>query len=294
MLTNLPQESLCCENGFFWGGVLFMKYEYDSDNIFAKILREEIPKKTVIETKLSLAFEDIKKYCKEIIIQTDPRLVSIFERSFSKKIKFCSIDEKICEKKYDYHLSTSSLPKFFRNNINSFSKKTDGWLLPNRTRSKKLKNMITQKEKKIIGVSWFTAQNKENSDQHNIKLKKLICCLSKKNVEIVNLQYGEVNNEIIEIEKDTGIKIHQISEIDNWKDIDGLASLIDACDEVISIDNVTLHLAGAIGKKSKALLKNPPDWRWGHNRQNSFWHSAVELYNKDGSNIFEKFSKKPA
>ena len=40
-------------------GVLSMKYEYDSDNIFAKILREEIPNKTVIETKLSLAFEDI-------------------------------------------------------------------------------------------------------------------------------------------------------------------------------------------------------------------------------------------
>ena len=43
---------------WIWG-VLSMKYEYDSDNIFAKILREEIPNKTVIETKLSLAFEDI-------------------------------------------------------------------------------------------------------------------------------------------------------------------------------------------------------------------------------------------
>ena len=36
-----------------------MGYEYNTDNIFAKILRSEIPSKTVIETEYSLAFEDI-------------------------------------------------------------------------------------------------------------------------------------------------------------------------------------------------------------------------------------------
>lgn len=37
-----------------------MSYEYDSQNIFAKILRGEIPNKTVLETEHSLAFEDIQ------------------------------------------------------------------------------------------------------------------------------------------------------------------------------------------------------------------------------------------
>lgn len=36
-----------------------MNYEYDDGNIFAKILRGEIPNKTVLETDHSLAFEDI-------------------------------------------------------------------------------------------------------------------------------------------------------------------------------------------------------------------------------------------
>ena len=36
-----------------------MPYEYDDQNIFAKILRGEIPNKTVLETEHSLAFEDI-------------------------------------------------------------------------------------------------------------------------------------------------------------------------------------------------------------------------------------------
>ena len=36
-----------------------MGYDYDNNNIFAKILRREIPNKTVLETDHSLAFEDI-------------------------------------------------------------------------------------------------------------------------------------------------------------------------------------------------------------------------------------------
>ncbi|SMX33620.1 histidine triad nucleotide-binding protein [Maliponia aquimaris] len=36
-----------------------MAYSYDPDNIFAKILKGEIPKKTVLETEHTLAFRDI-------------------------------------------------------------------------------------------------------------------------------------------------------------------------------------------------------------------------------------------
>ena len=36
-----------------------MSYLYNQENIFAKILRNEIPNKTVLETNHSLAFEDI-------------------------------------------------------------------------------------------------------------------------------------------------------------------------------------------------------------------------------------------
>jgi histidine triad (HIT) family protein len=37
-----------------------MPYSYDDQNIFAKILRGEIPNTTVLETDHSLAFEDIR------------------------------------------------------------------------------------------------------------------------------------------------------------------------------------------------------------------------------------------
>jgi histidine triad (HIT) family protein len=37
-----------------------MAYEYDDSNVFARILRGEIPSKTVLETEHTLAFHDIR------------------------------------------------------------------------------------------------------------------------------------------------------------------------------------------------------------------------------------------
>ncbi|MBM7069515.1 HIT domain-containing protein [Actibacterium sp. 188UL27-1] len=39
-----------------------MSYDYDDQNIFAKILRGEIPNDTVLETEHSLAFRDIQPH----------------------------------------------------------------------------------------------------------------------------------------------------------------------------------------------------------------------------------------
>ena len=38
------------------------------------------------------------------------------------------------------------------------------------------------------------------------------------------------------------------------EDLDGLAALIELCDLVVSTSNVTIHMAGALGKDSWVLL----------------------------------------
>lgn len=45
-----------------------MPYSYDDDNIFAKILRGEIPNDTVLETEHSLAFRDIRPQAPEHVL----------------------------------------------------------------------------------------------------------------------------------------------------------------------------------------------------------------------------------
>ena len=70
----------------------------------------------------------------------------------------------------------------------------------------------------------------------------------------MNLQYGDCKDEIEQAYKDTGIAVKSVNEIDTFTNIDHLASLIQCCDRIISIDNSTIHLAASMGKPSDLLL----------------------------------------
>ena len=67
------------------------------------------------------------------------------------------------------------------------------------------------------------------------------------------------------------------SRVDLFNDIDGLAALICACDAVVSVDNTTVHLGGALGAPVSVLLPFHPDWRWQLNRSDSPWYPSLTL-----------------
>jgi hypothetical protein len=46
---------------------------------------------------------------------------------------------------------------------------------------------------------------------------------------------------------------------------------------VVSVDNTTVHLAGALGASTYALLPHPSDWRWMHDGERSPWYDSVHL-----------------
>ena len=98
------------------------------------------------------------------------------------------------------------------------------------------------------------------------------------NIRFICLQYGEVDDEIYELKQTCGIEIDIIKEIDLFNNIDSLAALINACDEVISIENVTLFLAGAIGIKTNILLSNQCRWYHGIDAKNSYWFPSIRFF----------------
>jgi ADP-heptose:LPS heptosyltransferase len=97
------------------------------------------------------------------------------------------------------------------------------------------------------------------------------------------LQYGNVAKEIKNIKKKYNLDIHQFESIDNFNDIDGLCSLIDACDLIISTSNVTVHLASALGKDVRLLLNKNSPWWWFINQTNSLWYESCTIYRNTDS-----------
>ena len=95
---------------------------------------------------------------------------------------------------------------------------------------------------------------------------------------LLNLQYGDVDNEIKEFTKSTGIEVLQCGSVDNREDLDGLAALIELCDLVVSTSNVTVHLAGALGKETWVLLPYVANFWWLLDRTDSIWYPTLKLY----------------
>ena len=93
------------------------------------------------------------------------------------------------------------------------------------------------------------------------------------------MQYGDVSKEIDLLK--TNIELIQYKSIDNFDDLDGVASLIDACDFIVSVDNSIIHLSSALGKKTFILLSYIPEWRILFNRDDSPWYPSAKLYRQE-------------
>jgi ADP-heptose:LPS heptosyltransferase len=102
-------------------------------------------------------------------------------------------------------------------------------------------------------------------------------------IDFIDLQYGDTEEEKKSLYDEYGIEIKTIDEIDNFNDIDGLSSLIDVCDFVITSSNITAHLSGALGKKTFLLIPYSVGkiWYWHENRNKSLWYPSVNIYRQE-------------
>ena len=128
----------------------------------------------------------------------------------------------------------------------------------------------------VIGISWKSIQTKYKTK--SVQLKDMERIFSGLDVVLVNLQYGDVEDEIREFKDATGIEVVQCASVDNREDLDGLAALIAVCDLVVSTSNVTVHMAGALAKDTWVLLHYVSVYYWLVERTDSIWYPSLTLY----------------
>ena len=221
----------------------------------------------------------------QILVKCDKRLIPLFERSFPNDIIYFSKSQPVLEDEYDFHIPVGSLPLTFRKSAECFKKSASGFLKCDMAKSKSIKAQLTHEHgKKLVGISWKTKSAIKNSSTRNVNLAELANALDNSNTQLLCLQYGDVFDEIEAVQRDFGINVMQFNDVDNMNDIDGLASLIMACDQIVSTTNATVHLAGALGAKVTALLPFSPRWIWGTGSEILWYDSVTPLKQKSPCN----------
>ena len=95
-------------------------------------------------------------------------------------------------------------------------------------------------------------------------------------------KYGDTLKEREALKKESGININKVKDIDNFNNIDGLSSLIDACDFVVTISNVAAHIAGALGKKVFLMVPYSKGrcWYWHDGLKQSLWYPSIQIFSQ--------------
>jgi ADP-heptose:LPS heptosyltransferase len=239
-------------------------------------------------------------YAKKILFICDKRLVPIYKRYFQKiKNEKFIIEEDYQKERFSKHIASEMLGEFFANSVEDINNFSKNKLIPSKEWDLEINNFLDSlpKNKLNIGLSWSTL-NKAEHNEKSIGLDKFSEIFKKNNINLINLQFGNVKDEISSFKDKYKVEFYEYKNLNITTEIDKLMSLINKLDLVITIQNSTAHISLSIGKKTFVLLSyKPPRFYWyGPNTEKSYWYPEATLYrqkdaNDDWSKILDKLSK---
>ena len=172
---------------------------------------------------------------------------------------------------HDFWAFILSLPLYLKTRIDNVPSKTGYFKIsPQRGLG-----VFHNKEHKFkLGLVWRGSQNQANDQRVIAHIRELKPLWEVRDICFFSLQRDAGREEITDISHeqpmvDCGKAIHDFFDA---------ASFINEMDLVISVDTAFLHLAGAMGKPTWAMLPFVADWRWMIDREDSPWYPSMRLF----------------
>jgi tetratricopeptide (TPR) repeat protein len=221
---------------------------------------------------------DVLRTGNRCILECDSRLQPLFARSFPTiTVVSRAADEQTLD--FGAHIPSGSLPRLFRSTHAAFRATPSSYLVPDPAQRHFLRTEYYD-GRLLIGLAWKT-KSKKSGHLRSIDLAAFAPQLSDGDLQVVNLQYGDADELAAEAQA-AGLSLLIDRNVDQLSDMDIFAAQIAAMDLVITIDNSTAHLAGALGIPVWLLLPFVPDWRWQLNREDSPWYPTMRIFRQQG------------
>jgi ADP-heptose:LPS heptosyltransferase len=130
----------------------------------------------------------------------------------------------------------------------------------------------------VIGLSWIS-KAPVGGEAKSARLMDFEPLLRTPGRRFVDLQYGDTRDERLVVERELGVPVERLDDIDNTNDLDGLAALMCACDAVVTVSNTTAHLAGALGVPTWVMVPHGQAriWYWFRDKDDSPWYPRVRV-----------------
>jgi len=194
-----------------------------------------------------------------VVARSDPPSDVLNDESITHQIPMCSIPHVL-----GWPMDKKSFPNFY--------------ILPDESCRDQLRSRYkADKKPLLVGISWKSG-NSQEGPKRSIDLEYWGPILKTAGVRFVSLQYGECSRQLEESYKRFGVEILKDNKINPLTDLESFAAQVAAMDMVISVDNSTVHFAGALGVRVWTMLPTVPDWRWGLEGEKTCWYPTMRLF----------------
>lgn len=223
----------------------------------------------------------VQQRVKRLIVDCDPRLIPIFQRSFpgiecvARDISV--VDPRTVEPDIKFKAPSGHLPKFFFAETHDAIRRTwdyagkaytraPGYLKADPIRQAYWRRLLQDRfgHKFFIGISWRSAHRTRMRDIQYPGLEQMAELLGH-DVVVVNCQYSCQDEEIVQLEqhaRNKGFTFFHPPNIDLKDDLDDVFALLSALDLVISPLISLPWMAGAVGTPCWVLRTNETSRIW--------------------------------
>ena len=213
----------------------------------------------------------------QVGIACHPAIYTITKR-MTKKLPKIQVWNNTCMvnlAQWDRQILVCSLGHVLRLNSKQDIQCSKPYLPPSR-RSLPKKLTWPKNDRLRAGLVWRGNSNHPNDHNRSLTLTQLQPLLTIRNIQWISLQYAPNASERAHWPK----ALYDTS--DSIKNFDDLALLLQHVDFLVTVDSAPLHLAGAMGITTHALIPYAPDWRWGicdyYSQTRTYWYDSVQLW----------------
>ncbi len=192
----------------------------------------------------------LQKLAKEVIWLVQDSAVDLLkENDFGAKIIAKNDLDKI---KYDYYITTMSLPYVLKLNKSNISV-GGGYIKAPKDLTQEFKEKYFNTDKLKVGFAYAGLVNKKR----NIPFDKLLVLDKLKNAQLYCFTMGSSERDLQKFKKNKVINISR-----EFKDFSRTAAAMENLDIIVTSDNCILNLAGAMGKKTIGIFNYFHEFRW--------------------------------
>lgn len=235
------------------------------------------------ELLIGTMLPDVVSVAKQVVLIASERIAPLFARAFPS-VKVIAADNTPLDPTLltdvGFQASLSELGRWLRPTFQAFPK-TEGYLKADHDLAAALRlNYLRDRPgTRLVGLSW-QSRNPDLEAEKSMSLANLADILRTPGLTFVNLQYGDCAAEIAGVNRDLGISMIHDPTIDPLRDLTRFAAQTAAMDLIISVSNTTVHMGGALGRPTWAMIpaNRGRMWYWFLNREDSPWYGSVRLF----------------